>query len=230
MTKLTYLNYQKLLKNEPELFGLPDDPIQILHDELSFSEAERSLNKQAEGLETPGHSNLGVIHEDSYFRVLRDPVKFPGGQLGGYTRVLNAKGRPPGAVVLAYNGDRLALIRQFRHAVRGWRWEAPRGFGEANEDAFLTASRELQEETGLETISAEIIGSIEPDTGVIGTRCHVIVANVASETSIQNVGHAEEAISATKFLSPTELKKLILDGQLIDGLTLAALTLKECRN
>jgi ADP-ribose pyrophosphatase len=57
----------------------------------------------------------------------------------------------PGAVVIvAVDRDgRIALVRQFRPAVRGELIELPAGTLESGEDPLETARRELQEETGL---------------------------------------------------------------------------------
>lgn len=51
--------------------------------------------------------------------------------------------------MLAWDGERLALVRQWRHATGGSLLEIPAGTMEAGEDASLTARRELAEEVGV---------------------------------------------------------------------------------
>ena len=56
----------------------------------------------------------------------------------------------PGAVaILAWDGARLGMVRQWRHAVGNVLLEIPAGTTEADEDALATARRELAEEMGV---------------------------------------------------------------------------------
>ena len=56
----------------------------------------------------------------------------------------------PGAVaILAWDGERLAAVRQWRQAARAELLEIPAGTREPGEDPLLTAQRELAEECGL---------------------------------------------------------------------------------
>ena len=56
----------------------------------------------------------------------------------------------PGAVgILAWDGERLAMVRQWRHATGGALLEIPAGTLEDGEEPLATARRELAEESGL---------------------------------------------------------------------------------
>jgi ADP-ribose pyrophosphatase len=56
----------------------------------------------------------------------------------------------PGAVaVLAWDGERLAVVRQWRQAAGGETLEIPAGTADPGEEARRTAERELAEECGL---------------------------------------------------------------------------------
>ena len=56
----------------------------------------------------------------------------------------------PGAVaILAWDGERLAMVRQWRHATGEALLEVPAGTLEPDEDPATTAARELAEEVGL---------------------------------------------------------------------------------
>jgi len=56
----------------------------------------------------------------------------------------------PGAVaVLAWDGERLAVVRQWRQAAGGETLEIPAGTADPGEEPRLTAERELAEECGL---------------------------------------------------------------------------------
>lgn len=57
----------------------------------------------------------------------------------------------PGAVaILAYDGEQLAMVRQWRQAARAELLEIPAGTREPGEAPLVTARRELAEESGLE--------------------------------------------------------------------------------
>lgn len=56
----------------------------------------------------------------------------------------------PGAVaILAWDGDRLAMVRQWRHAAGDVLLEIPAGTMEEDEEPLATAQRELAEEMGV---------------------------------------------------------------------------------
>jgi len=62
----------------------------------------------------------------------------------------------PGAVaMLAWDGERLALVRQWRHAAGRALLEVPAGTVDPGEEAATTATRELAEETELQAGSWE---------------------------------------------------------------------------
>lgn len=62
----------------------------------------------------------------------------------------------PGAVaILAYDGERLAMVRQWRQAASGELLEIPAGTREPGEAPIATARRELAEECGLEAAQWE---------------------------------------------------------------------------
>jgi 8-oxo-dGTP pyrophosphatase MutT (NUDIX family) len=78
--------------------------------------------------------------------VRSDQVRTPDNQLAERDVVLH-----PGAVAaLALDdADRILMIRQYRHPVGRLLWEIPAGLRDvAGEDPWLTAQRELMEETG----------------------------------------------------------------------------------
>ena len=62
----------------------------------------------------------------------------------------------PGAVaILAFDGERLAMVRQWRQAARAELLELPAGTREPGEAPLVTAQRELAEECGLEAAAWE---------------------------------------------------------------------------
>lgn len=229
MTDTCLEKYLQLISKEPSLFGRDDDPISILKTRDEIERVQAVLSEQSNQVGKNDHAKLGVIHDGYFFRVLRDPVKFPSGDLGGYLRILNAQDRPKGVVVIAYKDGEIALIKQFRHSVRGWRWEAPRGFAESGETTIETAHREMLEETGYSIENCKVLGEIEPDTGLTATSCFVVSSTISLHENMP-ITDPSEAIQSVQLFTPSEVNDLVLSGQLTDGLTLAALRIRECFN
>jgi ADP-ribose pyrophosphatase len=81
------------------------------------------------------------------FRLVTDEVRLPGGEHVNrdYLVHIGAVG-----VVALDLDDKVVLVRQYRHPMRGEMWELPAGLADvAGEEARVTAARELAEEADL---------------------------------------------------------------------------------
>lgn len=83
---------------------------------------------------------------------------------------------PGGAAVVAYDGAKVCLLRQFRHAADGWLWELPAGKIDAGEDPFETARRELAEEAGVGARNWTPLGAMHSSPGVFTEVIHLYLA------------------------------------------------------
>ncbi|WP_218040180.1 NUDIX hydrolase [Actinomadura sp. WMMB 499] len=193
--------YERLRRDHPDLFADPPDaPVRILP------------SVPATG------GPYGVCYRDPYITVVRDPVEFPGGGVGGHVRVLPTSLRG-GAAVLPVCGDRIVLVRHFRHSTRQWHWEIPRGFAEPGESPERTARRELHEEIGVTALDLTSLGRLHTDTGISGGAVELFWARVDPPTRVD----ADEGIESVALLDPRELDVLQDRGDLTDSFTLAAL-------
>jgi len=61
---------------------------------------------------------------------------------------------------------RVCLLRQYRHAAKGWLWELPAGKIDPGEDPFVTARRELTEEAGVTAGDWRDLGLMHSSPGV----------------------------------------------------------------
>ena len=85
---------------------------------------------------------------------------------------------PPSVVILPLLDDgRVALIRQFRHAVNGTIYEIPAGTREANEPALACAKRELAEEAGYSASRWKRLCEFYPAPGISTERMDLFVAS-----------------------------------------------------
>ncbi len=104
------------------------------------------------------------VYRDPWFRVERDDVVRPDGELGTYT-VVHLK---PGVCVLALDEDQqVCLTKEFHYAVGRITVEAVSGGIEPDEDPLLTAKRELQEELGITALDWLELGVVDPFTASI---------------------------------------------------------------
>lgn len=128
----------------------------------------------------------------------------------------------PGAVVVIALDEegRVALVRQYRHAVRRYLLELPAGGLEPGESPLESAQRELREEVGVEAASWTQLGSFFSSPGFANEILHVFLAEQLGPA------HAEpdddEDIAVVRY----NLEELYEEpGQIQDAKTLAALLL-----
>jgi ADP-ribose pyrophosphatase len=128
-----------------------------------------------------------------------------------------------GVVVLPVDGDKVGLIRIFRHPLGRWSWEAIKGHVESGEEVISAAIRELSEEAGY-TVSPEMLvdyGIVSPESGVIQARIHLFVASIIGKNRHKiegELGHGE-----LRFFNSGEIDTLIANGQIEDASTMVVL-------
>jgi ADP-ribose pyrophosphatase len=106
--------------------------------------------------------------------VRSDQVRTPDNQLAERDVVLH-----PGAVAaLALDAeDRILMIRQYRHPVGRLLWEIPAGLRDvAGEDPWLTAQRELMEETGYRARDWRVLVDYYSSPGFSTERLRIFLA------------------------------------------------------
>lgn len=84
---------------------------------------------------------------------------------------------PGGAAVVAVDdAGRLCLLRQYRHAAKGWLWELPAGKLDPGERPQQTAERELIEEAGVAALRWDSLGQLQSSPGVLTEVIHLFLA------------------------------------------------------
>lgn len=127
----------------------------------------------------------------------------------------------PGAVaILAWDGARLAMVRQWRHATGEVLLEIPAGTLEPDEPPLATAGRELAEEVGLAASHWETGPAFYTAPGFCDELMHLYLA-----TGLSQAAHAEadadEMLEAT-WLTLAEALAACDGGRIRDGKTIAA--------
>lgn len=125
----------------------------------------------------------------------------------------------PGAVaILAWDGERLAMVRQWRHAAAGTLLEIPAGTLEPDEPPAETARRELAEECGLAAGSWEAGPEFYTAPGFCDEFMHLYLATDLSEAAGE--ADADELLEPL-WMTLDEALAAVDDGRIRDAKTLA---------
>lgn len=150
---------------------------------------------------------------------------------GGFMHWITAQANARGVVVIPVQNSTYLLQRQVRRATERPHLQFPRGFGELAEsgpsDTHRDAARELFEETGLTASMVRTLGTIYLDPGLLSNPVSVVIAQVEIPDDLVELGEqlGEEAIGEYVTATLADLSRLIRDGELDDGPTLAAISL-----
>lgn len=127
----------------------------------------------------------------------------------------------PGAVaILAWDGARLAMVRQWRHPARREMLEVPAGTLDPDEQPRATAERELAEECGLAAAAWEEGPRFFTAPGFCDELMHLYLATDLAEADGKS--EADEEIEAS-WLTLAEAEAAVDDGRIIDAKTIAGL-------
>lgn len=135
--------------------------------------------------------------------------------------------RHPGAVIIVPliagdSGDELVFVRQLRVAPDVSLLELPAGTLERGENPFGCAARELEEETGFRAATVTALGRFYTSPGMSDEVMHAFVAR-----DLSAVGQSledDEDIEVVR-VPAKSVHRLLLEGDLVDGKSLAALLL-----
>lgn len=220
--------YKEILADHPDLISNENAQIKIIQDDRQIQEwvNERKNKNKLEG-KPVDWASIGVILTDPHIVILRDLVEFPGGRKGSYLRIINQADLRggQGVVILAEMNKKFLLLHQYRHPTRSWSYEFPRGFGEPGVIAEHQAKKEIHEEVGGESDKLVDLGIYSSNSGLEGNKV------VLFYTKLKSVGQPaqEEGIDRILWVSLNELEKMIAEGRITDGFTIAAYTRAKLR-
>jgi ADP-ribose pyrophosphatase len=127
----------------------------------------------------------------------------------------------PGAVaIVAWDGERLAMVRQWRHPAERELLEIPAGTIDPGETPLVTARRELTEETGLSADRWDEGPSFFTAPGFCTERLTVYLATGLHAGKA--TGAADEIIEVER-LTLEEALTAVDDGSVADAKSLAAI-------
>jgi 8-oxo-dGDP phosphatase len=156
--------------------------------------------------------------------VRSDEVRTPENQLAERDVVVH-----PGAVAaLALDAaDRILMIRQYRHPVGRLLWEIPAGLRDvAGEDPWVTAQRELIEETGYRARDWRILADYYSSPGFSTERLRIFLARDLEAVPAAErhfVPRDEEAHLLLGWLPLDEAVRKVFAGELHNGPAILAI-------
>jgi len=207
--------YARLMRERPELFGnAPDSGIEVLTapDEIAAAQESARRARAGRGMDV-SDLRVGVLATDPYMTIVRDAVRFSDGTLGLYNRIVEVKS----VAVLPLLARRPVLIRIFRHGLRDWSWEFPRGGCDPGESAEDTVRRELHEETGASVTALIPLGEFTPGGSSLAIRANLFAAD------IDGIGRPDrgDGIGEIKVFDTVDVERMIRASEMIDGFSLA---------
>jgi 8-oxo-dGTP pyrophosphatase MutT (NUDIX family) len=129
---------------------------------------------------------------------------------------------PQGAAGTVIRDPERGLLLMWRHRfiTDTWGWEIPAGRIEVGEDPERAADREALEETGWQPGPLTRLGTYAPSNGSTDQLFHLYWAAGATYVGDPVDGYESERIA---WVPVAEVRRLIADGQVHDGLSLTAL-------
>jgi 8-oxo-dGTP pyrophosphatase MutT (NUDIX family) len=125
-----------------------------------------------------------------------------------------------GVCILPIVDGKFVLLSCYRHALGVRRWEAPRGFIEADENPLAAALRELTEETGLKCKSADMValGCYTPEPSTMAARGALFAATNCEGTL--RLAMDEIGLLGLRAFEPDEVVRMAAKGEIEDAGTL----------
>jgi ADP-ribose pyrophosphatase len=216
-------DYLQLIDSYPDEFKNPPDAnlgIHIATDPAVIDTVEEEMKKRLAAKGLPEQwAEVGVVYQDQYSMIVRDAVFFqPGNKSGTYIRRFTP-GEISGVVILPVYRQSVCLIRIFRHALRRYVLELPRGFSNPGQTSLQNAERELFEEIGGKASHIYDMGSMIENSGMGNAKAVLFYAD------LEEVGpgsEENEGIEKIVFVPIKEFSEMIRNGSLEDSFTLCA--------
>lgn len=156
------------------------------------------------------------IYDGVVVKLRKDKIVLENG-VETYREIISHGG---GACILAVKDGKILLEKQFRYAYGEEIYEIPAGKRDLGEDFYLTAKRELEEETGLIPLNLKKITEIYPTPGYTD---EVIAIFYADEFEKGEVHFDETEFLTSEWVEQEKVFKMIENGEIKDGKTLIAL-------
>lgn len=162
-----------------------------------------------------------TVYTSDWINLHRDWVELPDGSVIEGHHVLDYPVPAVGVVALSAAGE-VMLVDHYRFITDTRSWEVPAGGLERGEAYEVAARRELLEESGCIAEELVFMGSAHPSNGSSNQLFSYYLARNAVQTAPI---HDTNEIIAARWFSVGEVRTMLDQNELRDGLTLTALLL-----
>ncbi|MDG3085588.1 NUDIX hydrolase [Vibrio hannami] len=158
------------------------------------------------------------IHSWKSIQLTEENITLPNNK-----NILHTSIKHPGAaVILPITDDGKVIITyQYRPSIKQWMLEIPAGTMEINEQPIVCAQRELEEETGYSAKEFIPLGELTPLAGFCDETQFIFIAKQLKKTD--RLSCDDDEVIEVKELSVQEIENKILNGDITDSKTIAAL-------
>jgi ADP-ribose pyrophosphatase len=160
-----------------------------------------------------------ILFKNPWWTHKRDEFELPTGKFGEYHYV-HTNGAS--MIIPIMTDGRILTVKQYRYLCEKESIEFPCGSVKDGSSYDETAWHELAEETGYSAKRLFLAGKFNPYNGVTDEMCHVYIAR-----ELQHVGGTPDETEEFELLpfKAEEIDKLIRDGSIWDGMSIAAWTI-----
>ncbi len=155
------------------------------------------------------------VYTGKHFRVYHELVDLGGDNPETFEYVW----RTDGARIVARDGERILLTREFRHELNDVDWRLPGGKVDPPESPETAARRELQEETGYTASAWEFLWSTTPDSTVRYRRHFFVATDLTFVGVARDLGEHIE----NRWVGIDEACSLALEGQIREEISALAI-------
>lgn len=127
------------------------------------------------------------------------------------------------AVIPVTPADEVVLVRQYRHGTARLSLEPPGGLVKHGNAPEQSAREELEEETGYQAPTFELLGAMDPMPALFTNRYYVFLARDAVPTGCINPDDTEDV--ETVLVPASHIREMIRTGEISSSVMIAALHL-----
>ncbi len=162
-----------------------------------------------------------MIYKGHAFTLSVDDLRTPDNRIVKYDIIHHAGS----VVIVPIDSDgNILFVRQYRHAANTLLLELPAGTRNGNEDPLECARRETREEIGMNANNLQKLGSMYLAPGYSTELMHIFLATELNEDPLD--ADEDEFLQVEK-ISTHHVAEMVINGELLDAKTLAALFLAQ---
>ncbi len=158
------------------------------------------------------------MYDNPWVNVRHEEVIKPNGEAGIYG-VAHFKNKAAAVLPLDENNNTW-LVGQYRYTLEEYSWEIPMGGGDLNGNSLDAAKRELKEETGMTANKWTALGKLHTSNSVTDEFGFMFLAE---DLTFGEAEPDDTEILALKKVSLQEAVRMVMDSEITDSLSIAAI-------